>query len=106
MHTLQYGSNTFQPHACINGRLRQVGAGIRRYLLILHEYKVPDFHITVTILLRRARQPAPDMLTMIIENLRAWAAWPGIPHCPEIIRSRDADDFRIRKAGDFLPEVK
>src|SRR5690606_38256738 len=73
------------------------------HLLVLHEDEVPEFKKAVAVFLRAAGRAAPDVLAAIYEDLGAWAAGAGIAHRPEIVRSRDADDAVIRKAGDLLP---
>jgi len=51
-----------------------------------------------------ARQAAGELRSVIEENLRAGTAGAGIAHRPEIVRSGNADDFRLRKARNLLPE--
>src|SRR5690606_6454146 len=58
----------------------------------------------VAVLLRAAGRAAPDVLAAVDENLRAWPAWPGVAHRPEIVRGRDADDPVVGEARDLLPE--
>ena len=46
------------------------------------------------------------MVTVIVENLAAWPAWPGIAHRPEIVRGRDADDPLFGQPGDLAPQLE
>ena len=41
---------------------------------------------------------------MIVEDLRARTARSDVAHHPEIVRSGDADDPRLRQPGDFRPQ--
>src|SRR5690606_1091529 len=87
---LHYCSNTFQPHARIYRWFWQWQQCAIRLAVILHEYQVPDFNVTVTIFFWCSRRTTPDVLTMVIENLRARSTRTSIPHRPEVIFSTDA----------------
>ena len=43
---------------------------------------------------------------MVIENLGARPARPGVAHRPEIVRGGDPDDPALRQAGDPAPQVE
>ena len=75
-------------------------------LLVLHEDEVPDLDETVAVLLGRARRAAGDALAVVVEDLGARTARARVAHLPEIVRGRDADDLRLRQAGDLLPEIE
>ena len=51
----------------------------------MHEHEVPDLDITIPILIRRTWRATGDIRTVIVENLAARAARPGVTHRPEII---------------------
>ena len=82
---------------------RRARAG--RVLVVLHEDQIPDLDEAVAILVRRSGRASGNMVAMVEEDLRAWAARAGIAHAPEIVGGRDADDAAVRQAGDALPQV-
>ena len=57
VHALQHGRDALQPHARIDGRLRQAEPLRLRNLLVLHEHEVPDLDEPVAILIRAAGGP-------------------------------------------------
>src|SRR5690606_8502442 len=73
-------------------------------LLILHEDEIPDLDEAVAIGVGAAGRPAGDAIAMIVEDLRARAAWPGVAHRPEIVAGTDADDALLRQPGDLSPQ--
>ena len=77
-----------------------------RDLLELHEDEVPDLDEAVAVGVGRAGRAAGNPFAVVVEDLRARAARPGIAHRPEIVGAGDADDARFREAGDLLPEVE
>ncbi len=101
---LQHRRDALQAHAGVDRRLGQAHALAGADLLELHEDEVPDLDEPVAVLLGTARRPAPDVIAMIVEDLRARTARAGIAHRPEIVRRGDADDAVVRKAGDLLPQ--
>src|SRR6266516_2933171 len=103
---LQHRSDTFEARAGIDRRLRQRIADTAFQLLELHEHEVPDLDEAVAVLLRGTRRPAPDLVAVVVEDFRAGTAGAGIAHLPEIVRSRDADDARLRQSRDLLPEIE
>ena len=82
---LQDRTDSFQAHTGIHGWFWKFLHGTVSMAVKLHEHDVPDFNIAVTILFRRARRPTPNMITMIVENLRTRTTRAGITHLPEII---------------------
>src|SRR5882724_10962227 len=105
LNALQDAGHALQPQAGIDRGARQRHALFLRDLLKLHEDQVPEFEEAITILLRAARRSAPDMLTAVDEDLRARTARTGIPHRPEIVRGRNADDAVVAEARDLLPKA-
>jgi hypothetical protein len=91
---------------CSTAATRSSPAPVSIDLFELHEHEIPDLDKTVTILFGRTRRPAPDLVAVIVEDLRARTARPGVAHLPEIVRARDADDARFGQTRDFLPETK
>jgi hypothetical protein len=57
------------------------------------------------VLVGRAGRAAGNMLTVVVEDLRARPARPGVAHGPEIVRGRDAQDLLVRQAGDLGPQL-
>ena len=85
MHTLQHGGKTLQAHTGIHGGMRQqihVTCGIT---VKLHEHKVPNFDVTVTVFFRRTRRASGYISSMVVKNFRAGATGAGIAHGPEVI---------------------
>ena len=101
---LEHRGDALEAHAGVDRRPRQAGAPAIRRLLILHEDEVPDLDEAVAVRVRRARRPAGDPLAMVVEDLRARPARPGLAHPPEIVGGRDAHDALVRQAGDLAPE--
>ena len=103
---LHDGRDALETHAGVDGRLGQGDARAAVVeLLILHEDEVPEFKEPVAVLFGGPRRPAPDVVAAIDEDFRAGAAGAGVAHHPEVIVRRNADDPRIRQAGDLLPEA-
>ena len=103
---LQHGGDPFQPHAGVDRRARQRRARAARRLVELHEDEVPDLDETVAILVRAARRAAGNMIAMVKEDFGAWSARARIPHRPEIVVGRDADDAAFGKPRDPAPQVE
>ena len=106
VRALQDGGDALEPHAGVDRRLRQGDALAGPDLLELHEDEVPDLDEAVAVLVGRARRAAGDVLAVVVEDLRARTAGAGVAHLPEIVRGRDADDLRLRQAGDLPPEIE
>ena len=86
MNALHDGGDTLDPHAGINGRLRQRLHHAIGLTVELHEHHVPDLDETITIFFRRARWATPDIGTMVVKNFGARATRPGVAHLPEVVR--------------------
>src|SRR5262249_5361864 len=95
VHALQHRRDTLQPHAGVDARPGERHALAAFDLIELHEDEVPDFDEAVAILLRRSGRAAPDMVAMVVKDLRAGTAWPRIAHRPEIIAGGDTDDAAV-----------
>ena len=102
---LQQRANPFQPHASIDGLHFQWRHRAVSKLLVLHENDVPNLDKTVAIFVRRAGRTAPNMLTVVVENLGARAAGTGGPHLPKVIRRRDPNDPLFGDT-DLFPDLK
>ena len=103
---LQQRRDALQPHAGVDRRARQRDALAGRDLLILHEDEIPELQKAVAVLLRAAGRSARERVALVVEDLRAGTAGAKVAHAPEIVGIVDADDARIGKAGDFLPQVE
>ena len=103
---LQHRGDALQARAGIDRRLRQRIAHAALELLELHEHEIPDLDEAVAVLLRRARRSAPDLVAVVVEDFRTGPAGTGVAHLPEIVGAGDADDARLRQAGDLLPEIE
>ena len=106
VRALQEGRDPLQPHPGIDARPGQrdplAGAG----LVELHEDEVPDLDEPVAVLVRAARRPARDMVAMVVEDLRARPARPGLAHRPEIVAGGDPENPLLAEAGDLAPQIE
>src|SRR5690606_24843391 len=112
VHMLQYGRDALQAHAGVDTGL---GQGMQRTGCVsieLHEHQVPDLDVTVAVFVRRSRWAAPDVGTVIVEDLGARAARAGIGHLPEVVRCirralivANADDTFSGNAYFLGPDV-
>ena len=85
VHALKHGGDAFEAHPRIDA-----GLGQRRHHALvvaveLHEDEVPDLDVAVAVGLARPRGAARDPGPVVIEDLAARAAGPGIRHLPEIV---------------------
>ncbi len=103
---LQHRGDALEPHAGVDRGTRQLDAGAPGKLLILHEHQIPDLDEAVAVLVGAAGRAALKLRPMIVENLGARAARPQIAHRPEIVGAGDADDLRLRHAGDLAPQFR
>ena len=106
VHALQHRGNALQSHAGIDRRTRQRHALLLRHLLVLHEDEVPDLDEPVAVFIRAAGRTARNAFAVIVEYLGARTARARVPHGPEIVAGRNADDPAIRQAGDLLPVMR
>src|SRR5262245_36357881 len=106
MRALERRRYALKSHTGVDRRLREIDALVSRHLLELHEDEVPDLDETVTIGLGRARGAAWNLVTVIEEDLRAWAARSSIAHRPEIVRGRNSNDAAFRQTRDPLTQVE
>ena len=104
VRTLQHGGDTLEAHAGVDRWMRQVDPVAGSALVILHEHEIPDLDEAIAVRVVRAGRSARDLWAVIEEDFRTGAARTRIPHCPEIIRGRDADDLAVGKAADLLPD--
>src|SRR5690606_29495547 len=79
----------------------------------LHKDVVPDFDIAVAIFFRTARQAAPDMFAVIVENFGTGTARAGITHRPEVVGGvrraavvANANNALGRYTGHVTPDFK
>ena len=113
MHVLQHGGDALQPHAGIHRRFgqRMQNEIVAAFLFIeLHEHQVPDFDVAVTVGIRRSGRAACHLCTVIVKNLAARPARPGVRHLPEVVGAAaglvaDAHDALDRHADLFGPNL-
>ena len=105
MLVLHDSSDALEPHAGVDGGAWQIDALVYRALFVLHEDEVPDLHVTVAVLVRRAGWAAGYARAVVVKNFRAGAAGAGIAHSPKVIGGGDADDTPFRQARDLAPNV-
>ena len=80
--------------------------------VVLHEHDVPDLDKAITVFFRCTGAATPDVVTVIVENLGAWAAWAGIAHGPEVVGGKggtfvvpDTDNILRRYANLVEPDI-
>ena len=110
---LQNGRDTLKTHTGIYGRFWQRLHGAVGLTVELHEDDVPDLNVAIAIFFRASRRAAPDVVTMIVEDLGARTARAGVTHLPEVIRRvrrafvvTDTDDTFARDTHFFFPDVE
>ena len=103
---LEHRRHALETHAGIDRRPRQVDALAAGKLLVLHEHEIPDLDEAVALRIRAPRRAARDVRAVVIENLGARAAWPGIAHAPEIVGTGNALDLALGQPGDLLPQLE
>jgi hypothetical protein len=113
VHALQHRGNALEPHAGVD---RRPGQRIEHAFVVaveLHEHEIPDLDVAVAVGIRRSRRPAGDARAVIVEDLAARPARPGVGHLPEVValvlgRARlvaDAHAARRRHADFLRPDV-
>lgn len=85
VHVLEYRADALQAHAGVHARRRQRVHDAVRGAVELHEHVVPDLDVAVAVLFRRTGRAAPDLRTMVEEDLGAGTARSGIAHRPEVV---------------------
>ncbi len=85
VHALHDRRNALETHAGIDRGLRQrcqrpIGRPVE-----LHEDKIPDFDVAITVLIGRTWRTTRDILTMIEEDLAARTTGTRVAHRPEIV---------------------
>ena len=85
VNVLQHRGNPLQTHAGVNRGFGQQVHHTRLIAIELHEHVVPDLDVAIAILIRRAGKSAWNMLSMVIEDLRARTAGACIAHHPEVV---------------------
>ena len=84
VHTLHHRCDTLEAHARIHRGLRQRDHLAVGRAVVLHEDEIPDLDVAVAVLVRRARRATLDAWAVVVEDLGAGAAGPGVTHRPEI----------------------
>ena len=101
---LQDRGNAFEPHAGIDRGARQRDPLTRAHLVELREDEVPDFDEAVAFRIGTSRGTPGNGRAVVVEDLRARAARSDVAHHPEIVRSGDADNLRLRQPRDLRPQ--
>ncbi len=104
VRALEHGGDTLDPHAGVDGRVRQLDALAASELLILHEHEIPDLDEAVAFGIGAAGRAARNAGPVVVENFRARSARSGIAHRPEIVAAGDADNLVVGEARDLAPE--
>src|SRR5690606_8235093 len=85
MNMLHDRSNTFESHACIDGRLGQRNHSAIHLALVLHKHYVPDFDIAIQMIIFTTWRTTRNVFAMIVENFSAGTARTCIAHLPEVV---------------------
>ena len=97
---LENRRDAFEAGARVDARLRKRGHLSRGAAVELHEDEVPDLHDAVAGAIRR--RVAGNSLALVIVDLAARAARPGVAHRPEVVLLAEARDARLREVA--LPQ--
>ena len=111
-NVLDHGSDTLQTHARINVRMRQTIHLAGGITVELGEHEVPDFQVTVAVLILAPRRSALNRRTAVKEDLGAGTAGARVAHHPEVIGHvlaalviADTDDSFSGNADFLVPDV-
>ena len=105
VNALKHRRDALESHARVDAGPRKIGHGPIGSPFELHEDEIPDFDVPITILFGRPRGTAPDLRTVVVEDLRARAARAGVSHGPEIVRITKASDAVGRHTDLFDPDA-
>ena len=106
VHALQHGGDALEPHAGVDRRARQIDPLAAGQSLELHEHEIPDLDEAVAVGVRRTGRTARNVVAVIVENLRAWAARAGVAHRPKVVGCGDADDPLFGQTRDLPPQIE
>ena len=85
MFALQYRRNPLQPHTGVDRGRRQRVQHPRAIAVVLHEHEIPDFDVSIEIIVRRSRWAARHIRTMVVKNFRRRSARACVAHLPEVV---------------------
>ena len=85
VHALHDRRHALEAHAGVDRGLRQRCHLALRRAIELHKDEVPHLDVPIPVLVGGARRAAFDIGTVIVEDLAARTARPGIAHGPEIV---------------------
>ena len=105
VHALQHRCQAFQAQAGIHRWPGQRGINTICTAIELHEYQVPDLNVAVTVSLGGARRATGHIRAVIVEDLAARAARPGIAHGPEIVAAINTGETLFGHANLLQPDV-
>ena len=103
MRALQHRGHALDAQSGIDRGSRQVDALAVGQLLVLHEHEIPDFNEAIALGFRGSGRAAPDVVAVIVENLRTRTARSGVAHRPEIVATGNPQDLLLRQARDLPP---
>ncbi len=108
---LQHGGDALEAHAGVDAGLGQRRERAGGVAVVLHEHQVPDLDVAVAVGVGRPGRPAGDARPVVVENLAAGTARPGIGHLPEVVRLvflslvADAHHALFRQADGLGPQL-
>ncbi len=112
VHVLQHRGEALEAHAGIDAGLGQWRQPALRIAIELHEHQVPDLDVAVALRFGRARRSAGNTRPVIVEDLAARSARPGVGHLPKVVRRircalvvADAHDALARHADLVGPHA-
>jgi hypothetical protein len=114
VHVLQHCRDALQAHAGVDAGFGERREDAFRVPVILHEHEVPDLDVAVAVRLRGSRRAAGDARAVVVEDLAAGAAGPGVGHLPEVVGLvllparlvADAHDALARHLDVVRPQVE
>ena len=106
VNALHDRSQAFKAHARVDGRFGQRNEFAGLVAVKLHEHQVPDFRETVAVFVRGAWRTARHAGTVIVEDLAAGSAGPGLAHGPEVVLLAHPPETRRIHADVLEPDVR
>ena len=88
----------------VDAGLWQCGTRAIGCLVVLHEYKVPEFHEPITVRIVEWATVGPERRTAVDVNLGTRTTWSGIACLPEIVLVAEALDAFHRNTNLLMPD--
>ena len=106
VYTLHNSCNSFKTHTSINVRVVKIRIRTVFFLTELSKYKVPDFHISVTVTTYcTTRLTTTIFFALIIVDFRTWTTWTYTMF-PEVIFLTHSENSFWSKTNFFVPNIE